>query len=67
MEDQEVDPDAVGLALSQFTDIWDVLLTPERERVVRLLIERVNFSGASGTLQFVFSAAGARLLATEVA
>ena len=47
--------------------IWDVLLTPERERVVRLLIDRVGYAGVSGELKITFSATGAKLLATEVA
>jgi len=43
----------------------DVLLTPERERVVRLLIERIGYSGATEELRFTFSAAGASMLAAE--
>ena len=44
LDNQDVDP-AVGLALAQSTDVWDLLLTPERERVVRLLIARVDYPG----------------------
>jgi site-specific DNA recombinase len=60
---QDVDPDAVGLALAQFTELWDVLLAPERERVVRLLVERLDYDG--GNVKFHFSATGAQLLAAE--
>ncbi len=67
LAEQEVDPVAVGRALAQFTDIWDVLLTPERERVVRLLIDRVDYDGANGELKISFSATGAKLLAAEIA
>jgi site-specific DNA recombinase len=67
LDGQEVDPDAVGRALAQFTEIWDVLLTPERERVVRLLIEQVRYDGATGTLRFAFSPAGFSLLAADLA
>jgi site-specific DNA recombinase len=63
---QDVDPEAVGRAVAQFTDLWEVLLTPERERVVRLLIDRVDYAGASGELKLTFSATGAKLLAAEV-
>lgn len=63
---QDVDPAAVGRALAQFTDIWEVLLTRERERIVRLLIERVDYHGANGELKFTFSPTGAKLLTTEV-
>jgi len=62
-----IDPEAVGRALAQFTDVWDVLLAPERERVVRLLLERIDYAGSTGELTFTFSATGARLLAADVA
>ena len=64
---QDVDPVAVRHALAQFTEIWDVLLTPERERVVRLLIERVDYHGANAELAITFSSVGATLLVAEVA
>jgi site-specific DNA recombinase len=62
----DVDPEAVGRALAQFSDVWDVLLTPERERVVRLLIERIDYDAPRGELKFTFSATGATLLAAEM-
>jgi site-specific DNA recombinase len=65
LDGQEVEPEAVRRALTQFTDVWDVLLAPERERVVRLLIERIDYDG--GELKVTFSATGARLLTAEVA
>ncbi len=64
---QNVDPEAVGRALATFTDVWDVLLTPERERVVRLLIERIDYDGAAGVASIAFSATGANLIVTETA
>jgi site-specific DNA recombinase len=67
LDAQDVDPEAVGRALVQFTELWDVLLAPERERVVRLLIEQVRYDGASGTLQFRFAPAGFSLLAADLA
>lgn len=63
---QVVDADAVGRGLAQFTDVWNVLLAPERERVVRLLIERVDYDGRSDEMKISFSPTGASLLATEV-
>ena len=64
---QDIDPELVRRALAQFTDLWDVLLAPERERVVRLLIERVDYVGASGELKITFSATGARHLVADLA
>lgn len=44
-----------------------MLLSPERERVVRLLIDRVDYDGAGGELKITFSPTGATLLAAKVA
>jgi hypothetical protein len=66
LDNQDVDPADVGRALAQFTDVWDVLLTPECERVVRLLIDRVDYHGTASELKITFSATGAKLFATEV-
>ena len=60
-----VDPEAVRRALAQFTDVWEVLLTPERERVVRLVIERLDYHGANGEMRFTFSPLGVATLATS--
>lgn len=62
---RDVDPIAVGRALAQFTDLWDVLLAPERERIVRLLIDRVDYRSLNGELTIAFSTTGATLLAAE--
>ena len=67
LDGQDVDPADVGRALAQFTEIWEVLFSPERERIVRLLIDRVDYAGASGELVITFSSAGAKLLAAEIA
>jgi site-specific DNA recombinase len=60
---QQIDVDRVGRVLAEFTELWGVLLAPERERVVRLLIERLDYDGGNVTLHF--SATGAQLLAAE--
>jgi hypothetical protein len=54
-------------ALAEFTQIWDVVLTPERERIVRLLIDRVDYHGANGELRITFSPTGAKLMTAEIA
>ncbi len=60
-----IDPEAVRRALEQFTEVWDVLFAPERERVVRLLIERIEYHGGSCDLSIAFSPVGANMLVTE--
>ncbi len=63
---QDVDSDAICRALTQFTELWDVLLAPERERVVRLLIDRIDYNGADDQMKISFSATGASLLGAEL-
>jgi hypothetical protein len=65
LNNHDVDPAAVGHALAQFTHVWDVLLAPEKERVVRLLIEGIDYDG--GELKITFSTTGARLLTADLA
>jgi site-specific DNA recombinase len=66
LADQHVDPEAVQRALAQFTDVWDVLLSPERERVIHVLIDRVDFDGETEEISIAFSATGANLIVTQV-
>lgn len=63
---QHVDEADVARALQDFDELWSVLLTPERERVLRLLIERVSYDGATRRLEITFAPAGIATLAAEV-
>ena len=45
--------------------MWGVLLSPERERIVRLLIDRIDYAGSSGELTIHFSPTGAKVLAAD--
>ncbi|HYS05520.1 MAG TPA: hypothetical protein VEW47_10045 [Candidatus Dormibacteraeota bacterium] len=42
-----------------------MLLTPEKERILRLLIERIDYDGASGMLSFTFRLPGIASLTAE--
>lgn len=42
---QDVDRDDLTRALEAFDPIWDALLIPERERVMKLLVERIDYDG----------------------
>jgi len=66
LDAQNVDRDAVARALVEFDGIWSVLLTPERERVLRLLIERVDYRGDTQQLTIRWRLAGFGQLATEL-
>ena len=39
---QAIDRDDLARALNAFDPIWDVLLTPEKERVLQLLVEQIH-------------------------
>jgi len=52
-------------ALQSFTPIWDVLHAPERERILRLLIETISYDGRTDAMIFAFRLAGLGTLARE--
>ena len=54
-------------ALADFDPIWQVLLTPEKERVLQLLIERIDYHGKIGELAITWRLSGLGQLAAEVA
>jgi site-specific DNA recombinase len=61
----QVDERDPGRALQSFTPIWDVLHAPEKERILRMLIETIDYEGGSGSLTFRFRIAGLGTLAGE--
>ena len=63
---QAIDRDELARALVEFNDLWSVLLTPERERVLRLLIERIDFDGSANQLDIVWRLTGFGQLAEEI-
>ncbi len=52
-------------ALQAFDPVWERLTTAEQVRVVQLLVERIDYDGATGKLAITFRPAGVRTLATE--
>ena len=64
---QDVNRDDLARALEEFDPIWEVLLTPERERVLKLLIEKIEYNGASGEMTIQWRLTGFGELAAEVA
>ena len=63
---QAIDRQELARALESFDPIWDVLLTPERERVLRLLIEKIDYDGGNGQLEIVWRLGGFGQLAEEI-
>ncbi len=60
-----INPDELARLLAEFEPIWDVLLPKERARVVRLLIQEVDYNGVSGTVGITFAAGGIKTLVGE--
>ena len=54
-----------ALPLSAFDPIWDVLHAPEKERVLRLLIEKVTYDGRTEDLTITFRPTAIATLAAE--
>ncbi|MEE9133434.1 MAG: hypothetical protein V3U13_07725, partial [Gemmatimonadota bacterium] len=63
---QDVDEADVARALEEFDAIWEVLLTPERERVLQLLIGRVSYDRETEELRIDLSPAGIAALRREL-
>ena len=63
---QEIDRDVLARALHDFDPIWDVLLTPERERVMHLLIERIKYNGRTQRMTIAWRLNGFGQLAKEM-
>jgi site-specific DNA recombinase len=63
---QVIDEADLGRALEEFTGLWEVLATPERERVIRLVLERVTYR-AEGETEIKFALPGLAELAEETA
>ena len=62
---RRIDPGDLRAALAAFDPVWDHLTSPERAKVVQLLIEQVSYHGGSGSLRITFAPVGVRTLAAE--
>ncbi len=66
LDAQNLDPADLARALEAFDPVWDALLTPEKERVLRLLISAVRYDGSTKRLEIDFRLSGIAELAKEV-
>jgi site-specific DNA recombinase len=62
-----VDGDEARLALALGEPVWAALPPPEQVRVVHLLVERVDYDGATGKVGITFHPPGIKTLADELA
>jgi hypothetical protein len=60
-------PQPRSSARSLFDPVWDLLLVPERSRILHLLLETVGYDGATGELELSFYSLGITSLAAEAA
>jgi site-specific DNA recombinase len=51
---QEIDDEDLSRALVEFEPVWATLTTRERAEALRLLVERIDYDGASGDLEITF-------------
>jgi site-specific DNA recombinase len=65
LQQQEIDTEDLTQAIGQFDPIWDALLPRERVRIVRLLIQQVDFDGGTGTMGITFQPSGIKALVAE--
>jgi site-specific DNA recombinase len=59
--------DEAARALSAFDPVWGSLTPREQGRVIDLLVERVDYDGAKGTVAVTFRPSGIKTLADELA
>jgi site-specific DNA recombinase len=56
MRERVMDEDELAGALESFDPMWEQLTTPERERLLRLLVQRVDWDAATETITVAFNA-----------
>jgi site-specific DNA recombinase len=63
---QWIDAQDASTALAAFDPVWQALAPREQARVVRLLVERVDYDGVGGKVNIAFRPSGLRTLAEEL-
>jgi site-specific DNA recombinase len=67
LEREPVDESEAAAALAEFDGLWESLEPRERVRLIQLLVARVDFDGARGTVAVTFHPTGLKSLAEESA
>jgi site-specific DNA recombinase len=60
-----VDEDSVRQAFSRFDPVWETLTPREQERLVHLLVQRVDYDGPNENVSITFYPAGIAALSRE--
>jgi site-specific DNA recombinase len=61
-----VDQHEVEAALSMFDPVWETLSPREQARIIRLLVERIDYDGKNGTISITFRPNGIKSLAEQL-
>jgi site-specific DNA recombinase len=61
-----VDEKEVARVLSLFDPVWETLSPREQVRIIRLLVQRVDYDGERGTVSVTFHPTGIKTLADEL-
>ncbi len=62
-----IDEKEAARAMAAFDPVWETLTLREQARVLRLLIQRVDYDGDNGTVAVTFHPAGIEMLSREYA
>jgi site-specific DNA recombinase len=63
LQRDQLDEDAAAQALAEFDPLWESLSPREQARLLRLLIERIDYDGRDSTIAITFHATGIKALA----
>ena len=67
LREETVNEHDVVQALAAFDPVWDTLTPHEQARIIGLLVERVDYDGAKGTVAITFHPSGIKTLTGELA
>ena len=65
LDAERIEESDLSRALRDFVPLWEILTVPERERVIRMLIERIDYDGRDGALRLSYRLAGLAQLVAE--
>src|SRR5205814_15696 len=65
LQKQRIDRTEVSAALANFDPLWGQLSPKEQERVIQLLVQRIDYDGKAETISITFHPSGIRVLANE--
>jgi len=66
IKSHNIDKNDLQAALSSFMPIWEVLFPREKERIIRLLIEKITVHAQQGEIEITFYPGGIKELASEI-